>query len=172
MDPAWTPSDFITVAETWGKKPGKYKHLPFYFIWEVWLARNRHIFQDAPFIIANTYYAIVKWIDGLPPLQEKVVDGSIRLRPHEISIPAFFFDGACADGIIGCGAWVKLSQGERIHYYWNGGTGTNNLAKIMAIWDALLAACHLNLPHISFYGDSKLIIDGLMGNISLTNSGI
>ena len=101
-----------------------------------------------------------------------MLDGSHRIRPHEISIPTFFFDGAYSDGIIGCGAWVKISQAERIHYYWNGGAESNNFAEFMAIWGALLAANHLDLTQISFYGDSKLVVDGLIGKITLSILGI
>ena len=42
----------------------------------------------------------------------------------------------------------------------------------MAIWGAFLIANHLDLPQISFYGDSKLVVDGIMGKITLSNPGI
>ena len=73
------------------------------------------------------------------------------------------FDGACKEGITSCGAWTKLSGRERIHLHWNGGPGTNNKAKIMALWGGLLAACNLKLIKMHIYGDSKLIIESITG---------
>lgn len=100
------------------------------------------------------------------------MDGSHRIRPHEISIPAIFFDGACNEGITGCGAWIKLSRRERIHLHWNGGPGTNNKAEIMALWGGLLAAVNLNLTEVHIYGDSKLIIDCISGRQNMNNPGL
>lgn len=101
-------------------------------------------------------------------------DASRRIRPHSISLPALFFHGACRGGVIGCGAWLKLSKEERIEICWNGGKGTNNLAELMAIWCGLLAAVNLELNDVSIYGDSKLIIDTMNGkasNSSITEHG-
>lgn len=172
MNPSWAPTDFITSAGEWDKLDGRFKHLPFFFIWEVWLARNRLVFENKAFDISHIYTSILRWIDELPKMTVMVIDGSHRIRPHEISIPAFFFDGACMDGIIGCGAWVKLSHRERIHLFWNGGTGSNNKAEFMAIWGALMAAINLKISNVNFYGDSKIVVDSIMGNIQLSNPGL
>lgn len=114
----------------------------------------------------------MRWIDEWTPSKVKTMDGSHRIRPHEISIPAIFFDGACNEGITGCGAWIKLSRRERIHLHWNGGPGTNNKAEIMALWGGLLAAVNLNLTEVHIYGDSKLIIDCISGRQNMNNPGL
>lgn len=92
---------------------------------------------------------------------------SYRLRPHCISIPALFFDGAQQNGICSCGAWLKLEGEERFHIIWNRGQGSNNKAEVMALWSGLLVARHLGLPSIDIYGDSLLVIDGLSSRSNL-----
>ena len=42
----------------------------------------------------------------------------------------------------------------------------------MAIWGALMAIINLKLPHLTFYGDSKMVVDGIMGNNQLSNPGL
>lgn len=137
LDPGWLPDDFISSALEWDKLRGKYKSLPF-FIWEVWLGRNKSIFEDVSFQIPRIFSAIKRWMDDRPsPFFTSpsftISDGSIRIQPHEMAIPAIYFDGACVDGVMGCGAWIKLSQRERIHIYWNGGPESNNKAEIIAL---------------------------------------
>lgn len=159
MDPTWVPTDFISTANLWAKLKGKYRSLPFFFIWEIWLARNRLIFDNMDFHISHIDASIMRWIDERDLHFFGIVDGSHRIRPHEISIPTVFFDGACKDGIMGCGAWVKISGSERIHLHWNGGLGTNNKAEFMSIWGALVMVIKLRLTRPSFYGDSRLVVD-------------
>lgn len=125
-------------------------------------------------MIPHIYNAIMGWIKDRDPYRPSNRDDSIRIRPHPISLPAIFFDGACKNGIMGCGAWIKPSQSERIQVRWNGGKGTKNLAELMALWGKLLAACNLNLKHASIYEDSKLIIEtfqGLCPHSSITAHG-
>ena len=97
---------------------------------------------------------------------------SYRLRPHCISIPALFFDGAQQNGICGCGAWLKLEGEERFHIIWNGGQGSNNKAEVMALWSGLLVAHHLGLPSIDIYGDSQLVIGSISGRTNLRVSNL
>lgn len=110
----------------------------------------------------------MSWIvEGNAP-SPLMVDQSVRNRPHEIHIPAIYFDGASAGGIMGCGVWVKKSQSERVHIFWNGGFGTNSKAEIMAFWGGLLVATMLNIQNPSFYGNSKMVIEWINGRSKLT----
>lgn len=115
MEPHWIPQDFLTAAIAWGKLKSRYYVLPFFLIWEVWVARNRLIFEGVPFRIDMIFTYIERWIDERPQKMVMEIDFSLRLRPHHISIPAIFFDGASADNSTGCGVWIKLSANERIH---------------------------------------------------------
>ena len=122
------------------------------------MARNRLIFEGVPFRLDKIYTIIKRWIDECPQKVEMETDCSIRLRSHDISIPAIFFDGAFVDNSTGCGVWIKLSANERIHFYWNGGPGSNNKAELMALWGGLWVASDLSLQDFHIYGDSKIVI--------------
>ena len=128
MGPSWSPNDFMSVATEWDKLKGKFRSLPFFFIWEVWLGRNKLIFENVPFQIPCIYAAFCKWLEDRPTKIMSIMDCSIRIRPHEVAIPAVYFDGACMDGVMGCGTWIKISQRERVHIHWNDGHGTKNKA--------------------------------------------
>lgn len=172
MDPNWSASDFISVVRDWDKLKGKFKSLPFFFIWEVWNGRNNLIFENRPFqshiIISNIMNWIMDW--NVPSLL--VSDRSFWNIPHEIFISTIYFDGASVDGITRCGVWVKFSQRERIHIYWNGGLGSNNKVEIMVLWGGLLVASNLQLQNSNFYGDSKLVIGWIYSRCDMIVSGL
>lgn len=167
MGAAWVPSDFLNVALEWDNLQGKYKSLPFYFVWEVWKGRNRLIFDGVPFQISQIYAYIHAWLDDRPVPCAAVIDCSKRNRPHEISLPAIYFDGACAEGLMGCGAWVKISQRERVHVHWNAGWGTNNKAELIALWGALRLVVYLQLQGVHVYGDSQIVIGWIVGQMDM-----
>lgn len=158
MDPSWLPRDFLTAALEWDKLHCQYRSLPFFFIWEIWLARNRKIFDQIPIQPHKIYFAIKSWMDVTPSAMPDIIDGSRRIRPHDISLPAVYFDGAAADGSTGCGAWIKISGHDRYHISWNGGPGSNNKAEVMALWGALFVAFDLQILVANIFGDSKLVI--------------
>ena len=148
----------MTAVSEWDCLKGKFRSLPFFLIWEVWLGRNRLIFENSPFQIQQIYYAIVKWMDDRPITASPIQDLSFRLRPHEVNLPAVYFDGACMNGIMGCGTWIKISKRERVHIHFNAGMGTNNKAEIIALWGGLRFAIYLQLMDIHVYGDSRIAI--------------
>lgn len=160
MDPHWIPMDFITAVNEWGKLKSSYYVLPFFLIWEVWVARNRLIFEGVPFRLDQTYTYIKRWIDERPQRTVKETDCSVRLRPHDISIPAIFFDGASVDNSTGCGFWIKLSANERIHCYWNGGPGSNNKAELMALWGVFGWPPTYPYRIFTYMGIRRLLLDG------------
>ena len=110
---------------------------------------------------------LVEWLQTPSAPDETIKDLSIRYRPHEVNIPALFFDGAQQEGVCGCGAWLKLDNGERYNISWNGGPGTNNKAELLALWSGLLVALHLMIPCINIYGDSQVVIGGISGRTTL-----
>ena len=65
---------------------------------------------------------------------------------------------------MGCGAWLKLAEDERIEICWNRRKGTNNLAELMAIWCGFNASVNMGLQGVSVYRDSKLVIDIMLGH--------
>ena len=170
IDSAWRPSDFMIAVMEWDKIKCKYRALPFYLTWEIWLARNRIIFEDRPFHIQQTYTVIKEWMDECPISLPRLPDLSARIRPHQISLPALYFDGASVDGMAGCGAWIKLTESERYHMYGCGGPGSNNKAEVMALWGGLHIAQDLQVQGVSIYGDSLLVINWITNKYQMKSS--
>lgn len=106
------------------------------------------------------------WIQGQEQEIPITIDLSHRTRPHTISLPVVYFDGALSDGVCSCGAWIKLDNNDQYHMYWNGGKGTNNKEELLALWSGLWVSHNLSLQSINIYGDSKIIIDGICGMAS------
>ena len=98
IEPNWISSDFISTVMDWYELKGRFNLLPFFFIWEIWLARNRLIFENKDFNIPHIYSNILRWIEERPLVCKAVVDGSHRIRPHEIYIPTLLFDGLVRRG--------------------------------------------------------------------------
>ena len=108
-------------------------------------------------------------MDSSPTVFYDASDVSRRIRPHNITVPAMFFDGAAANDTTGCGAWIKISDMERFHIHWNGGPGSNNKVEVMALWGGLFIAYDLQLQIAGIYGDSKLVIGWLSGETHMVS---
>lgn len=83
-----------------------------------------------------------------------------------ITFLAGWFDGASQRGMCGCGAFLKPDNIILYYLHQNGGLGTNTRAKIMALWGLLQFAAEKQLDITKIYGDSKVIIDGMLGHTS------
>lgn len=165
--PSWSPQSQTQAFDFWGSKGAGIKALPFYVCWEVWRSRNNMLFNEGLWDPHRMYRRILVWLQTPSASDEIIKDLSIRYRPHEVNIPALFFDGAQQEGVCGCGAWLKLENGERYNISWNGGPGTNSKAELLALWSGLLVALHLRIPCIDIYGDSQVVIGGISGRTTL-----
>ena len=122
------------------------------------------IFEGTCTSLSMIYSLIMRWLPMGSLDAHQTRDFSIRNAPHQIALPAIFFDGAQQGGICGCGFWLKLSNDVRYHICRFGGSLTNNSVELMDLWSGLWMACHLEIKEANIYGDSKIIIDGLSGN--------
>ena len=101
--------------------PDHFKTLHFFFIWEVWIARNKATFEHCLADLGHFYEAIQGWTLVAITQHRNAKDLSIRLRPHPIELPATFFDGAQQGGLCMVGGWIKIDKGERYELQWHGG---------------------------------------------------
>ena len=76
-------------------------------------------------------------------------------------MPRAFFDGAEQGGQCGCG--VSISVNENCLIYWNGGRGSNSKAEAMALVGLIHFCLFINLQDVSIFGDSKVMVDGVIG---------
>lgn len=74
-----------------------------------------------------------------------------------------FFDGACKNGQCGCGVLIITEPDKYYHFWWEGGTGSNNRAEIIALWGLLFTASSLNINTPQIFGDYKGCIDWMNG---------
>lgn len=155
--------DIIETIQLWEVINGIYKFTPFYLIWEIWLVCNMKFFEDEPLNLPCIYGAIMRRINGHEVIPPSIRDLSHRLRPHHMALPAVYFDGAARGGVCGCGAWIKMPDGDTVQIHWNGGRGSNNRAELLPLWSGLWMAKELGLLTIHVYGDFKIVIDGISG---------
>jgi len=113
---------------------------------------------------------IISLYNFLPPkiIQHK----NKKIREHKISqmsFPRDFFDGAPQNSICACSIFISMNEDHNFSIHWNGGKGTNNKAEAMALSGLLHFNTFLNIPSLQIYGDSKLIIDHVIGKLSIKN---
>ena len=79
----------------------------------------------------------------------------------EKSFPWGYFDGAAQGdpSLCGAGAVLYLKEGHFFHPRWGLGEGTNNKAKLLALYMLLLLAHEKGLQRLHVFGDSSVIIN-------------
>lgn len=80
-----------------------------------------------------------------------------------IFYPASFFNGASQGNRCECGFSIAFSPEQAYWVHWGAGSGTNTGEEAMALWGLLWFTKYLNIPKIHIFGDSKIIIDYVMG---------
>lgn len=88
---------------------------------------------------------------------------SIRTSPTQIHFSADLFNSVAQGGICGCGAWLRIRSWSLYKLCWSGGPNTDTGAEIMALRGLLWFSKRLQLDHIFIYGDSKALIDKILG---------
>jgi len=84
--------------------------------------------------------------------------------PRELSLlPRAFFDGAEDNGICGCGVHIITNENYHFLIHWNGGKGSNSKAEAVALAGLLSFCLFLNLQNVSIFGDSKVMVDHVLG---------
>ena len=77
--------------------------------------------------------------------------------------PIAFFDGATQFNSCGCGVHIIMDEGLHYLISWNGGKGSNCMAEVMALAGLLSFCIFLDIHLVSIYGDSKIVIDHVLG---------
>jgi len=144
------------------------------FCWQIWLERNRVLFEDSrpnPHRVYSKIRASFNW--NLPKVRDhppRVL--SIDLTEgHSIA----FFDGAALANGSNCGAggFFKSHKSRTSSWFINLGPGTNTKAELLGLWTTLTLAASWSLDALHVQGDSKVIIDwisnkGRLNSILLT----
>lgn len=133
-------------------------------VWCIWKWCNKVIFNSkaSPFleiisIITSIYELISQCLSKRPKQNGNEV-------PQELSpMPKAFFDEAEQGGQCGCGVIISVNENCHFLIYWNGGRGSNSKAEVMALAGLLHFCLFLNIQDVSIFGDSKVMVDGVLG---------
>jgi len=108
---------------------------------------------------------IITIYDSIPKYQPKV-----QKRHSFVDIcsclktPKAFFDGAEQQRICGCRVHIIMDENMQCFISWNGGRGSNNLAEVQTLTSLLAFCTFFDIQSISIFGDSKSVIDHVMGS--------
>lgn len=85
-----------------------------------------------------------------------------------------FFDGAAKSSALVCGARgvLWLTDGRKLKWKLKIGRGTNNKAELTALWATLFIAFREGYQWLQVMGDSRIIIDWLLGSADLQAKGL
>ena len=125
---SWNGSSYLQILDLWIWNEGLLAHLPLFFCWQMWLARNRCIFEDSRPDPEHTVYYILEQLKLHPSVthnRRKI--RNIGLAPS-IIYPTGYFDGATAKLIGGIGVHLLISHDHDFHL----NTGIGSSAKTRA----------------------------------------
>lgn len=93
---------------------------------------------------------------GFPPHTGGLLISKILVR----LIRWVFFDGACSEGLCGCGATILMQAGLQYHFHWSAGARSSSRAKLVAVWGIIRCASRLEIDEMEVAGDSNCYILG------------
>jgi len=159
---SWRYTTLTSCFDRWSTVHKRFKSLPLFICWGVWLLRNGILFEDRVLNWVITGIKILSlfkdFIKGLQPRKIRVD----RLLDTDFELVGFF-DGAAVSGRGGCGFILYLNRNHVFHGWTGLLNSTNNLAEIFAVWTLLHWARILNLNNFKIFGDSRLVINWLNG---------
>ena len=90
----------------------------------------------------------------------------VSIENINVEIPWQYFDGVAKGDPVRCGGGIVLHLDERnnVHCKVGLGSGTNNFAKINALRLLLITTLEWGVPSLQLFGDSKIVIDWVVGS--------
>lgn len=80
---------------------------------------------------------------------------SVNFKDFGSSHTMGFFDGACSEGLCGCGATILMQAGLQYHFHWSAGARSSSRAKLVAVWGIIRCASWLEIDEMEVAGDSN-----------------
>lgn len=119
----------------------------------------------------DIFYNICAFYEDIPsssPMIKLPQDTKSQKMPS--SLPRAFFDGAEQNGFCGCGFHIVTDEDSSFSIHWNGGRGSNMMAKVMALSGFLSFCLFLDLHDVSIYGDSQVLVNYVAGKNSISKA--
>ena len=162
----WHGDDLLQAWEHWWQEASddKIRAFPLLIAWGTWLARNRVIFNETTFPLANLAAEGVAIFDSIPTPPDK---GPVRIIQPEIinvSLPWAYFDGASdVNDICGAGLVINLSAENSFRASVGLGQGSNNFAELKALHLLLCWLISKQIFQIQIFGDSRNVVNWFNG---------
>lgn len=157
----WSGADLQEAWCSWARShpESKILNLPPVAIWYVWLARNRAIFEDKPFLGSHIEIAVIAAYQELPeptPTRTRVIQPMPEI---DGTIPWAFFDGASNQTRCGSGFVLHINENHRYLAKLGFGIGTNNFAELSALYNLLHFALSHHITQLNIFGDSMVVVN-------------
>jgi ribonuclease HI len=138
-----------------------FKTLPIIVCWQLWLERNRCLFDSISPTLKRVSILVRGMVDS-----DRRMDGvrnhhRIKKTPELNLDTICWFDGAAQSNklLSGAGGIIKTLGNSTIRWTLNCGQGTNTRVELLGLWASLTLAQRLNISQLHVLGDSKIIID-------------
>eukprot|EP00253_Pinus_taeda_P036126 PITA_36126 len=149
-----------------------WKCIPATLFWNLWLARNNHVFNKKQPKIDNVIAKTIANISEARKAHQKQSNWKLRGTKEEISqwilaqnCALLFFDGASKNnpGAAGAGGIIKNHNGTSIcRYEWGLGTALNNAAEVYSLLLGTTILSRWGLRNAIILGDSTIIISAMI----------
>jgi len=157
----WTRGTLQSWFLDWSINSASFPHLPTIFCWNVWLERNRVIFDTGR--------------PSLNLISHKSSSGLTFTPPTNAlwGITSRVFDRAAhVQGLKnGAGGVIRIDEHTKYKWSLNCRPGTNNRAELLGVWALLTIATQLHLQDLQVFEVSRIVIDWLnpRGNLHILN---
>jgi ribonuclease HI len=166
----WRGSSINDAFTRWFSAISAPHSLVIHFGWQLWLERNRVLFEGAKPSLHRVYFKTLfsfklkQDTRSFPPPRAMFLD---LAEGHTLA----FFDGAAQTNGARCGAggFFKTHQSRTTYWFINCGTGSNTKAKLLGLWTTLSLAASWSLDDLYVQGDSKVIIDWITNKCKLNS---
>jgi ribonuclease HI len=170
LQSTWCGSSIMESFPRWITSNSGPPCLVVHYCWQIWLERNRVLFEDAKPSLPRVFYKVLASFNWQ--------SNSIRVHPqraltfdlaegHSLA----FFDGAAQSNGSRCGAggFFKSHQSRITNWFINCGSGTNTKAELLGLWTTLTLAALWSIDDLHVQGDSRVIIDWITNKSKLNS---
>ena len=155
----WGEGSLENSFHTWFTNEDKYKFLPIFISWSIWILRNLVVFQDYH---RNALLCIIRGLNLFKEYEKPDNKGNAKkgFWPTKVTKGVVgYFDGSSNHDIRGCGILLFLSKEHLLQICLGGSLGSNTKDEHLILYGLLFTSSHLGVSDISIFGDSKIIID-------------
>jgi len=159
----WEGQSILDAFTCWWEHhyPLFLRALPCIFIWGIWIARNKVIFQDYRTPLETVAAQAVSIVQHYRVPGRECKSRDIRVEQIDKKMPWGYFDGASQENHMRCGGGGILYKNDSHFFKFSAGLGggSNNYAELMTLRLLLLYALEQGCLSLQVFGDSLLVIE-------------